>query len=71
MLAMMLIMMLVVMLTMMLGMSSMTFNPRFNLGAMCPLMICLCNKGGYGHVGRLLKIQIQLFNFHQLLEYEK
>jgi len=48
----MLAIMLVVMLTtMILGMSSMPFNIRFNLGAMCPLMIHLCNKGGYGYVG--------------------
>jgi hypothetical protein len=60
--------MLVVMLTtMMLGMSSMPFNIRFNLGAMCPLIIHLCNKGGYGYVGRLLKFQIQLFNFSSII----
>jgi hypothetical protein len=52
---------------MMLMMSSMPFNPRFNLGAMCPLMIHLCNKGGYGYVGRLLKIQTQLFYFSSVI----
>jgi len=61
------IMSVVMLTTMMLGMSSMPFNTRFNLGAMCPLMIRLCNKGGYGYVGRMLKIQIQLFNFSSII----